>query len=114
MEDRGSRARPPRVRGWISPLLAGLALLHPDVALGASCAGISVASSARLSAVVIATGLLRPLFVTSIPGDASRLFVLEQDGRIRIVRGSSLLPSPFLDITSLTASPDNGGFAEQG
>ncbi|MBI3448737.1 MAG: PQQ-dependent sugar dehydrogenase [Acidobacteria bacterium] len=113
-ENPGSSAPPSRLRDWIPVLLTGLALLHPEVGFGASCTGISPASSAQLDAVVIATGLPRPLFVTSIPGDNSRIFVLEQGGRIRVLRGASLLPTPFLDITSITASPDNGGFGEQG
>lgn len=39
-----------------------------------------------LAVVEVATGLTRPLYVTSPPGDA-RLFVVEQGGRIRICGG---------------------------
>jgi glucose/arabinose dehydrogenase len=56
----------------------------------------------------IISGLSAPLLVTAPPGDTARLFVVEQDGRIRIVERATnaLLPSPFLDISGLvTANP---------
>jgi len=41
-----------------------------------------------------------PVFVTAPPGDERRVFVVEQGGRIRIIRGGTTLPAPFLDIRS--------------
>ncbi len=38
------------------------------------------------------------MFVTAPPGDAERIFVVEQTGVIRIIRDGATLPSPFLDI----------------
>ncbi|HEX8940293.1 MAG TPA: PQQ-dependent sugar dehydrogenase [Candidatus Limnocylindrales bacterium] len=53
----------------------------------------------RLALRQLASGLDRPVFVTGA-GDASgRLFVVEQTGRIRIVRDGRILPSPFLDLS---------------
>jgi glucose/arabinose dehydrogenase len=49
----------------------------------------------------IASGLDSPVFLTSAPGDTSRLFILEQRGRIRVVKDGALLATPFLDIESL-------------
>src|SRR2546428_1068456 len=49
---------------------------------------------------VVAQGLTSPLFLTSPPGDSARLFIVQQDGRIRIIRNDTLLPTPFLDIRS--------------
>ena len=40
----------------------------------------------------------RPVFVTSPPGDAHRIFVVDQQGMIRIVEDGRLLPTPFLDL----------------
>jgi glucose/arabinose dehydrogenase len=52
---------------------------------------------------IIASGLVYPTFITHAPGDASRLFVLEKAGRIRIVNLSTntLLATSFLDIDAL-------------
>ncbi|MEW6269146.1 MAG: PQQ-dependent sugar dehydrogenase [Thermodesulfobacteriota bacterium] len=51
----------------------------------------------RLSEV--ASGLDQPLFVTAAPGDAGRLYVVEQTGRIRIVAPGGVLATPFLDLS---------------
>jgi len=50
-----------------------------------------------------------PTYLTSPPGDRDRLFVVEQAGRIRIVRGGATLPTPFLDIASLVVSGGERG-----
>jgi glucose/arabinose dehydrogenase len=39
-----------------------------------------------------------PVYVTSPPGDRSRQFVVEQGGRIMVVRGGRKLSTPFLDL----------------
>ncbi len=45
----------------------------------------------------VATGVDFPTYLTSPPGD-SRLFILEKDGVIRLVKDGALLDQPFLDI----------------
>lgn len=74
------------------------------------------AGTARVSVVdgflaleLVAGGLNDPVFVTAPPGDAGRLFVIERSGRILIVRGSDLLPTPFLDVRSLVSVANDGG-----
>ena len=52
---------------------------------------------AALKLTEVATGLRNPVFVTSPPGDG-RVFIVEQPGRIRVMRDGSLLPTPYLDI----------------
>ena len=47
----------------------------------------------------VASGLDFPLGLVSPPGD-ERLFVVEKAGVIRVVKGGTLLATPFLDITS--------------
>src|SRR5690606_32363730 len=54
----------------------------------------------------VADGLQQPVFVTAAPGDARRLFVVEQTGRVRVIRDGQLLSEPFLD---LSASVSTGG-----
>lgn len=58
----------------------------------------------RLETVV--TGLTEPVFVTHAGDGTGRLFILEQRGRIRVLKSGRLLPAPFLDITRLV---DSGG-----
>src|SRR4051794_23042796 len=45
-------------------------------------------------------GFDAPVYVTQPPGDNRRLFVVEQGGRIMILRGGRKLAQPFLDISS--------------
>jgi glucose/arabinose dehydrogenase len=52
----------------------------------------------NLELQLVASGLSSPLYLSAPPGD-SRLFIVEQPGRIRIVQGGQLLQQPFLDIT---------------
>lgn len=48
----------------------------------------------------VVSGLSHPVFVTSEPEDPSRLYVVEQGGRIRLISGGVLQSAPFLDITA--------------
>ncbi|MGH7607453.1 MAG: PQQ-dependent sugar dehydrogenase [Gemmatimonadales bacterium] len=47
---------------------------------------------------LVTAALTAPVFATSPPGDSARLFVVEQAGRIRIIRHDTLLDTAFLDI----------------
>ncbi len=57
-----------------------------------------------LTTLRVASGLIKPLYLTHAPGDYRRLFVVEQDGRIRIVKDGVLLETSFLDIDSIVNS----------
>jgi glucose/arabinose dehydrogenase len=50
-----------------------------------------------------------PLYVTAPPGDRRVQFVVEQDGRIMVVRGGRKRSAPFLDITSQVTSGGERG-----
>jgi glucose/arabinose dehydrogenase len=53
----------------------------------------------------VATGLGAPDYVTAIPDDSARQFILDQQGLIRVVQNGSLLPTPALDVrTQVNAS----------
>lgn len=54
-----------------------------------------------LTTTLFASGLVRPIFATHAPDDFERVFIIEKQGIIRIVKNGSLLPTPFLDIDSL-------------
>lgn len=57
----------------------------------------------------VASGLAFPVDLTAPPGDATRLFVVEKAGRIRIIRNGSLLGTPFLDLTAQVSSGGERG-----
>ncbi len=97
----------------LAGIAAGSSLATPSFP-AATCDGISPASGTALATVRIASGLSQPCLVTAPAGDTHRIFVLEQDGRIRIVKDGALLTTPFLDVTAITRSPVDGGDGEQG
>ncbi|HEV8265437.1 MAG TPA: PQQ-dependent sugar dehydrogenase [Gemmatimonadales bacterium] len=50
-------------------------------------------------ALRLVTGALAsPVHLTAAPGDTARLFVVEQGGRIRVIRHDTLLGTPFLNL----------------
>ena len=57
----------------------------------------------------VATGMSHPLYVTSPPGDRSRLFVVERTGAIRIIKNGVLQPTAFLDITARVSTGSEQG-----
>jgi glucose/arabinose dehydrogenase len=66
-------------------------------------------TSARGVRLVKIGDFASPLYVTAPPGDTRRVFVVEQAGRIMVVRGGKRLAQPFLDIRSkVTAGGEQG------
>jgi glucose/arabinose dehydrogenase len=55
----------------------------------------------------LATGMAAPDYAISPPGDTNRLFVVEQNGLLRIIQDGTLLPGSALDIQSRVAPPLN-------
>lgn len=67
-----------------------------------------------ISLTKVVGGLGLPVHITHA-GDASdRLFIVEQSGRIRILKNGFLITQPFLDISGQVRSPANGGGSEEG
>lgn len=81
--------------------------------LAAAVSGLGLAadgtSQRALEIEPVATGLAAPLLAISPPGDTERLFIVEQDGLIKILRDGAILPTPFLDITSQTGANGERG-----
>ncbi len=67
---------------------------------GAACAGVP-----RLKLTQVAAGLATPVFLASPPGDRSRMFVLEKDGIVRLIKDGVLRSTPFLDIRGGASCP---------
>jgi glucose/arabinose dehydrogenase len=135
--DRSRNSAPPAARGslWVAALAVLLAALAVSLVAcgsnvtptastastpsGASPAGVSptvAASPAPFdpSALTIRLdplvgGLDSPLAVADAGDGLGRLFVVEQPGRIRIVRDGALVKLPFLDITQRIRSGGERG-----
>ena len=68
----------------------------------AGAAGPIPVSAAELPVLAISspiTGLSQPVSITHAADGSGRIFVVEQGGRIRIIRNGALVPTPFLDIS---------------
>src|SRR3990170_6914419 len=61
----------------------------------------------------VTSGLEKPLHVTHAGDGSGRIFVVEQAGRIRILKIGQL-SGVFLDITDRVLSPVSGGGSEEG
>jgi len=62
-----------------------------------------------LTTTPIASGLSSPLYLTAPAGDTQRVFIVEQVGRVRIVKNGSLLPGNFLNIqTKVSGGGERG------
>jgi glucose/arabinose dehydrogenase len=60
----------------------------------------------NLGLTQVAGGLAMPVLVTHAGDGSGRLFVVQQGGRIRVIKGGTLLAAPFLDVS---ASISKGG-----
>lgn len=87
--------------GEVQGLFPGTAVVHARVAGGRASDSLHVLAPDGIlpTLQLVAGGLAQPVFVTSPPGDSSRVFVVLQGGPIRIIRNDTLLPGSFLDLT---------------
>jgi len=69
-------------------------------------------SDISLKTQLITDGLSHPTAFADPADHSGRLFVCEQEGRIRIIKGGTLLPTPFLDITNEVVKRE--GYDERG
>src|SRR5436305_15151353 len=69
-----------------------------------SLSGVRAQMVPGLDAIRVASGLTQPLFVTAPPGDTGRLFIVQQNGEIRILNlaTGTLNSTAFLTLTGLT------------
>lgn len=67
----------------------------------------AVGDAPTLRLVEVANNFRRALFVTFAPGDASRLFVVEQWGTIRVIEDGEVVEEPFLDLTDSVEAGGN-------
>ena len=67
------------------------------------------AQELSLSSTLIADGFSKPLFVTSDPTNSRFLYVVEQAGKIVIIKNDKKLNEPFLDISDRVVNPGRPG-----
>lgn len=79
--------------------------------LAAAAASVLVPPPARAAvrAVPVVSGLSSPVLVTAPAGDFDRLFVVQQGGRVRLLKGGVLLGTPFLDLSSRVSTGGERG-----
>ena len=94
----------------IGLLAATFAIVPSETRAQFDCTGVSTTSNTTLASVAVASSLDQPVFVTSPPGDTSRIFIVERTGQIRIhVRGTPTSTlSTFLDISAKVDSNTDG------
>lgn len=83
-----------------APSLVLAFALAAVIAAGAGSGAAGVRSAASLSFTPVATGFDSPVFLTSAPGDPGTLYVVEQSGKILIVR-NGLVDGTFIDLSSV-------------
>lgn len=68
-----------------------------------------VPGSVNLTFTRIARGLSSPVYITHSGDNNGRLFIVEQTGRIRVIRKGVLQSAPFLDLRSLVSTGGERG-----
>jgi glucose/arabinose dehydrogenase len=91
----------PRSLGIVALAIAGvlLATLRP----------VPANSAPAYKLVQVVSGLNSPVYAAWAPGDNKRMFIVEKGGLIRIFTGGKVLPTPFLDISSLVSTDGERG-----
>jgi len=75
----------------------------------AICAGVPSVPGTSLTTVQIVSGLDALTFLGAPPLDPTRLFIVEQAGRVRVVKNGTLLADPFIDLTDRVLSGGERG-----
>ncbi|NUM56507.1 MAG: PQQ-dependent sugar dehydrogenase [Candidatus Hydrogenedentes bacterium] len=72
-------------------------------------AAVPAAVAVPVASEFVADGFSSPLFVTHAPGDATRLFVVEKAGVIKLIKNGTVQGTPFMDISGLVQSDGERG-----
>ncbi len=88
------------------PCLTRSLRLVLTIAASAAGAAPAMAADPPLALQTFATGLTQPVFVTHAPQDPSSIYIVEQRGKVKVVRNGSVLPTPMVDVASLMTGSD--------
>ena len=77
--------------------------------IGQALTASTAVSATTLSTELVMDGFSEPVFLTSPPGDTTRLFIVEKGGTIKIIKNGALLPQAFLDISGQISSYSERG-----
>jgi glucose/arabinose dehydrogenase len=86
-----------------------MANLRGPLVLLAAIVGFSPTAEAQLRTRVYASGFVSPVLFLQDPGDRTVQYVVEQGGRIRVIRDGSVLPSDFLDLRGVISAGGERG-----
>jgi glucose/arabinose dehydrogenase len=96
---------------WLACLCAGFAVLIPAMLYTPPSAAQSQQEPASITALqlqpVVTTGLSNPIYVTNAKDGSNRLFIVEQNGIIKVLQPGQTTPTEYLNITSRVVQ--NGG-----
>ncbi len=91
----------------VLPTAAAAAAMQVPITDGSNIA--AAPSSATIQLTQVASGLSKPVFITSANDGTGRLFIVEKTGTIRILENGSVLPTPLLDLSSSVSSGGEQG-----
>ncbi|HEU4724682.1 MAG TPA: PQQ-dependent sugar dehydrogenase, partial [Candidatus Eisenbacteria bacterium] len=108
--DTGARARR---RFPLAALAFAVLALGCDIGCDGKSSGSTIAppppAASDYEAERVLVGLAAPVDLQAPPGDTSRVFIVEQPGRIRIAKNGALQTRPFLDVISLVSTGGEQG-----
>lgn len=80
----------------------------PGATLAPNC-GAAEGPAPNVALELVADGLQEPIYVTGVPGDDSRLIVMQKAGIIRVLVDGVLQEAPFLDFSGQVANQGERG-----
>ncbi|MFO1324355.1 MAG: choice-of-anchor D domain-containing protein [Burkholderiales bacterium] len=75
----------------------------------ALAAMLSLPATAAVTWNRVYSGFTQPVDITTARDGSGRLFVVQQTGQIRVIKGGSVLAAPFLDLSGVTTSSGERG-----
>src|SRR3954454_24620891 len=90
-------------------------LVQNHTALAQDPARTAPPDPSTVKLVTVVQGFDRPLYLTGSGDGSNRLFVVEQGGKIWVVKDGKKSDTPFLDVSKLLSSDVfSGGYSERG